>query len=193
MKTQTSATGDKGFTLIEIIVVVVIISILATMTIPRMYGGNSSAKLRGSARRLLVTAQYARDFAATHRCQCRIIIDPDQQRYALTYQIDPQHNPNEFVPLGSGLGKSQRLDEGLTFARLRIESRQGPEPDQPLREVININHLTFEPTGQADSAVLEITDGKDIYSLLIAPYTGYAKLVEGTVSELPNDRIDLDV
>ena len=189
VRTPTSATGNRGFTIVEILVVVAIISLLATVTVPRMYGGRSKTRLRGAARRLLVTAQYARDFAITRRCQCRLVFDSDKQRYSLFYQKDPQHDPNEFVPLGTGLGKPQGLGKSLSFARLRIAPRQGLDPDQPPKEV---GYVTFEPTGQADAAVLEITDGTDVYSVQIAPYTGYAKLTEGTVSELPNDRLDLD-
>jgi len=152
-----------------------------------MYAGNSSSKLRGSARQLLVAAQYARDFAATRRCKSRLIIDLDQQQYALAFQPDPQHNPSEFVPLATGLGRAQRLAEGLRFARVWIEPRQGHDqpPDQ-------LDYITFEPNGQTDAAVMEITNGQQTYSVLIAPHTGYAKLIEGTSDVLPNDRLDLD-
>lgn len=189
VRTPTSATGNRGFTIVEILVVVAIISVLATVTVPRMYAGRSKSRLRGAARRLLVTAQYARDFATTRRCECRLIIDSDRQRYSMLYQKDPQHNPSEFTLLGTGLGKAQNLGKNLEFGKLRIAPRQGLDPDQPPKEV---GYITFDPTGQADAAVLEITDGTNTYSLLIVPYTGYAKLTEGTVSELPNDRIDLD-
>ncbi len=185
---RTSPTGSKGFTLVEMIVVVVIISVLATMIVPGMYSGSSSAKLRGSAQQLLVAAQHARDFATTRRRKCRLMIDLDNQQYALAFQQDPQHNPSEFVRLSTGLGKVQGLAEGLRFGQVRIEPREGY--DQPPER---IDYITFEPSGQADAAVLEITNGEQTYSVLIVPYTGYAKLIEGTTSELPNDRLDLDI
>ena len=184
---RTLATGKKGFTLIEIIVVMAIISILASMTIPRLYAGSRSSRLRGSARRLLVAAQYARNFATSHRAKCRLMIDRNNQQYVLAYQKNPQHNPYEFVTLGTSLGKTQSLSKGISFARLRIQPRRNP--NQPAEQV---DYVTFDPTGQADAAVLEITDGKNTYSLLIVPYTGYAKLIKGTTDALPNDRIDLD-
>ena len=188
VKTRTLATGNRGFTLVEIIVVVVIISVLATMIVPGMYAGRSLAQLRGSARQLLVAAQYGRDFATTRRCKCRLMIDLDKQQYALAFQQDPQRNPSEFVRLSTALGRVQRLADGLRFGQVRIEPREGY--DQPPER---IDYITFEPSGQADSAVLEITNGEQTYSVLIVPYTGYAKLIEGTTSELPNDRLDLDI
>ena len=188
---RTSPTGSRGFTLIEIIVVVVLISILATMTVLSMYSGASPAKLRGSAQRLLVAARFARDFATTHRCKSRLMIDPDKQQYAITFQPDPQHDPSKFVPLATTLGKVQSLSQGIRFVNLRIVPRQGRDQlDPPRRET---NYITFEPTGSADAAVLEVTNGKQSYSVLIVPHTGYAKLIEGTLRELPNDRLDLDI
>ncbi len=184
---RTSSTGSKGFTLIEMIVVMVIISVLATMIVPGMYSGRSSAKLRGSAQQLLVAARHARDFATTRRRKCRLMIDLEKQQYALAFQKDPQRNPSEFVPLQTGLGKVQGLGKGLHFGRVWIEPRKGHnEPPE------NINYITFEPNGQADAAVLEISNDKQTYTIMIAPYTGYAKLIEGTTDAMPNDRLDLD-
>ena len=188
MKMRTSATGKKGFTLVEIMVVLVIISVLAGMIVPHMSGRTTAAKLRASARRLLVAARYARDFAATRRRKCRLVIDTKEQQYVLTCQQDPEHEPDLFAPLKTALGRAERLADGLTFSRVRIEPRHQPDTQQSKFP----DCITFEPTGQADAAVLEITDGRNTYSVLIAPQTGSAKLIEGVVDELPNDRIDLD-
>ncbi len=184
------STGNRGFTLVEILVVVVIIAVLAAMIIPGMYAGRGLAQLRGSARQVLVAAQYARDFATTRRSKCRLTIDQNQQRYALTFQQDPQHNPSQFVPLATALGKPRRLSEGLRFAKVWIQPRQTYNQNE--QTPINLDYITFDPNGQADAAALEITNGQQTFSVLIAPYTAYAKLIEGTVSELPNNRIDLD-
>ena len=187
---RTSSTGNRGFTLVEMIVVVVIVSVLTTMIVPRMYRARGSGRLRQSARRLLVTAQYARDFAATRRCKCRLIIDSEQQQYGLARQKDVEGEANEFVPLEASLGKSERLGEGLRFGRIRIEPQKGAGERGEKTE--QADYISFEPSGQADAAVVEITDGEDTYSLLVMPHTGYARLEEGIVNELPNDRLDLD-
>lgn len=190
MKMQISVTGNdkRGFTLVELMVVLAIVAVLAGMIVPQVYGANSSARrLKQAARRLLVTAKYAKDYAATRRCKCRLMIDPEKQQYWLVRQKDPEHKPNEFVALETSLGKIERLGEGLKFGRIRIEPRQGrDEKDQ------QANCVSFEPAGQADTAVIEITDGPQTYSLLVMAHTGSARLVEGVPDKLPNDRMDLD-
>ena len=183
----TSSIGKRGFTLVELIVVVAIVSVLAGMIAPRMYNLSGSARLRQSSRRFLATARYARDFAATRRCKCRLTIDTKEQGYTLTRQKDAEHDPNEFVPLEASLAKPQRLPDGLRFGSLRIE----PALPRPQADA-NADYIDFDPTGRADAAVVEITDGQGVYSVLVTPYTGYARLVEGSAKELPNDRMDLD-
>ena len=183
-----SSTGNRAFTVVELMVVVVIVSVLATMVVPRLHGSAASARLRSAASRLLVTAQYGRDFAARRRCQCRLMFDLGRQCYALAYQTEPGRRPNEFRPLRSGLGRTERLGESLRFGKLWIEPRRRRGPAQRRRDWI-----TFDPTGQADAAVLEITDGRRSYSIVVAPHTGRARLAEGKVRELPNDRRDLDL
>ena len=197
---RTSSTGNSGFTIVELMVVCVIISVLATMTIPRLYGSAGSIRLRESACRLLVTAKYARDFAVTRRRSCRLVFDSDERRYGLLYQKYPQHKPNEFVPLRGGVGGAERLAESLRFSKVQIERR--PRLDGPLPAEMSAgraggmvrqrNCITFDPSGQADAAIVEITDGKRAYSTLVAPHTAQARMVAGAVDKTPNDRWDLD-
>ena len=182
----TSSIGKRGFTLVELIVVVAVVSVLAGMIAPRIYGRRGSARLRESSRRFLATARYARDFAATRRSKCRLTIDTKEQGYTLTRQKDAEHNPNEFVPLEASLARPQRLPDGLRFGSLRIE------PGPGMTEHGTGHYIDFDPTGRADAAVIEITDGPGVYSVLVMSCTGRAKLVEGLVQELPNDRLDLD-
>ena len=181
-----SLTGNRAFTLLELIVVIVIVSVLATMIAPRLYSATGSAQLRATANRLLVTAQYARDFAVTHRLACQLIIDQPENSYCLAYEDDQQQTADRFQRMRIGIGKSEQLGERLKFSKVWIVPRRQDVDTQKNSCII------FEPTGQADTAVIEISDGTRVYSLLVTPHTGQIKLVEGHVNKLPNDRLDLD-
>lgn len=166
--------------------VVVIISVLSGMIAPRLFGAGGSSKIRESARKLLATAQYARDFAATHRSDCRLMFDPEQRLYALAVQKDPEHRPGEFVGLRGALGRPDRLPRGLEFGEIRIEP-SCPDEGEPRQD----KYVTFDPTGGADAAVVQITDSRRCYSMLVSPGGGI-RVVKGAIYELPNDRWDLD-
>ena len=182
---RTSTTGNRAFTVVELIVVIAMLSVLAGMTVMRLGGRSRSGRLREASRRLLTTAQYARDFATTRRRACRLIFDPNGG-YSLAYQADPHHNPSEFRPISSGLARPEQLTEPLRLSKIRVVHRSDSGQDT------SESFITFEPTGLADGAIIEITDGRRKFSLLIEPHTGRAKLVEGEVEELPNGRKELD-
>jgi type II secretion system protein H len=182
---RTSSTGNDGFTLVELIVVVAIIAVLAGMTVPRLLGPVERMQLRVPARHLLAMARYARDYAATRGCECRLEIDQAAGQYALRAASDP-NRPDEFTPLRTTEVKPGRLARSIRFGRIRISSPGRHEQADAARCV------TFRPDGRCDAAIIEITDGRRTYSLVILPDTGRPKLVTGTVAEPPDERLDLD-
>lgn len=182
---RTSKTGNRAFTVVELIVVIAMLSVLAGMTVLRLGGRSRSGRLREASRRLLSTAQYARDFATTRRRACRLIFDPNGG-YSLAYQVDPHNDPGKYRQISSGLARPEKLTESLRLSKIRVINRisRGQETSE--------SFITFEPTGLSDGAIIEITDGRRKFTLLVEPHTGRAKLVDGEVDELPNGRKDLD-
>ena len=178
------ADRAAAFTMIEVMVVLVLVTLLATMIVPRMAGSSQSAQLRESAQRLLQAARYARGYAVSHRCQCRLLIDTAQNRYALEYQPDPEHRPDQYAPLDRGTRAGRKLGPGVRFEMVRIYHTERRETESKV--------VTFEPTGQADAATIQVGNQRRTYSLLISPSTGRAHLADERVEEPPADRIDLD-
>jgi type II secretory pathway pseudopilin PulG len=185
---RTSRTGNNiAFTIVEVLVVVAMLTVLATMIVPRLGDAAASRRLRQSAGQLLATARYARDYASTHRASCRLMIDAKNNQYVLARQIDPERRPSEFEPVTDAPGRVERLLPPVQVARVWVEPRPRfggvPAPSDA---------ITFDPMGQADAANVQLTDGRQTYSLLTSPSTGQVRLVEGAVNELPLDRQDLD-
>ena len=182
MPTWSTGSG-RGFTLAELIVVVSIIAVLATMTIPRMTAGTSSATLRAPTRDLLSMARYARDYAATRACECRLVIDAAEGRFVLTAPADP-NRPDEFRTLRTTVVKRRTLPDGVRFGRIRIRRTIEHEEAGDV--------IAFRPDGRSDAAIVEITDGRRTCSLVVHPDSGRPKLVEDVVAEFRDERIDLD-
>ena len=185
---RTSRTGNKGFTLVELTVVLMIIAVAATMIVPQVLGSMTSVRLRESGRDLLVAARYAHDFATTRRRVCRLVIDAKQQTYHIEYQSDPQRQPNKFKSMTSGPFKLTHLGKGVEFALVQIEPTRRPWADDGESAEV----ITFDPTGGADAAIIQIANGKRTCSLLIERSSGRATLLDRAVDQLPGDREDLD-
>lgn len=182
--TRRRTTGPGGFTLVEMTVVIVIIAIASAMIVPQLASRMGATKLRHASRQVFVSARYARLFAATRRRGCRLIVDQKRNRFSLVYQVDPQHDPQQYQPLRRDGIKDVQLGPGVRFARVLIDN---PSP-QPAQHSV----IAFDPQGGATAAVIQLTDGRRTWSVLIEPNTGRVELVDYAVGQLPNDRQDLD-
>jgi len=78
-------TSGRGFTLVEVIIVVVILSIAAMMAIPMMSSAGS-VQIRSAADALAADLEYAKSMAISHQQNYGIIFYPDNYEYKVVDQ-----------------------------------------------------------------------------------------------------------
>ena len=74
---------DQGFTLIEIMLVLSLIAILSSITMPSFRGFAASSRMKSSARAIRDMLNFARDVAVTERTGHLVVFDLDQNLYWL--------------------------------------------------------------------------------------------------------------
>jgi len=181
-----STFGRNAFTLVEIMVVLLIIAVLTTIGAVQYAGSSALVDLKQSGRAIEVCAQYAHNYAITRHCATRLLIDPRENRFVLQCQDDADDG-EAFVPV-PGMSARQALAGQAHFGVLRVDSDQAELSEGP-----GMIAIRFTPTGSADAAVIEIVNGRRMFSLVVHPSTGRTSLVDGKVDDLPNDKKDLDV
>ncbi len=72
----------KGFTLAELIVLIVIISIAATVVIP-MIGNSNDLQLSAASRQLASALLYAQTYAISYQKPCQVVFDSTNDTYKL--------------------------------------------------------------------------------------------------------------
>lgn len=100
----------RGFTLLEIILAIVILSILAITAIPRMNMGIQSARLEMATNKVATDLKYARDFAMSHNRRTKAAFNFTDETYSVyenvsgIWQIlqDPSTREDFKVALNSG-------------------------------------------------------------------------------------------
>ena len=166
--------GLHGFTLVEMLVVVVIISIMSAAIVAEMHGTFQDALLRATSRALAGACNVASSRAISVNRPYRVRIDRFARRYFLesSSRGGSQFSPAKDLPGGSGT-----LDSHITIHVLEQgmkppdDNGEGPNDNSgssgvssdfsssPLEEAV-----TFYPDGTADDRMIELVD-RDGYRL----------------------------
>jgi prepilin-type N-terminal cleavage/methylation domain-containing protein len=165
----------RGFTIIELLIVMVLIAILATMAIPRArtttYRADAAALL---ARTLL---QHAQRNAITRQSNVIVSFDTVYARLRLVedYNNNDTLNTTDRVSF-------RRLEEGARFARPPMgrvggEAASGAVEGTALRVVSSLPGVIFRRDGSASSDLelyltMRATVNTDYRALIVSPTTG---------------------
>lgn len=166
---MTLPTGARnksfGFTLIELSLVVLIISIIVVIATPRFRGTYETIKFRSSVYNLVKLMNYARERAVIERKPFRIHFFEENMAFCLEtipkQEDDEKDQDEEFTAVAGSLGKKIVFPKGVEF-----------DIDEPREDFV-----TFYPDGQADECVIYIKGTKDmVYTVTTKKMVGLIRL-----------------
>ena len=150
--------GERGFSLLELIMVIVVIALVLAVTYPSLSKGNATLHLRTAAREVINTVRYAREKAITEQTEMRIVADRENRRFALT----------------DGYGEGARhynLPHDVAIGRIALRGQE--ILDGPLV-------IRFLPNGSAEPAELQLVSERGgTVRLVTDPVTGTARVAPG--------------
>lgn len=197
---------DGGFTLIELLVVMGVVVLLATLAAPSL-GSLTGANARAAAGRLAGAMRYMFDTAALRRETCRIALDGPSRTWwaecapgAATIEKDPRARedaedlsrrfPDEkdeqtrrllaktrFGAFSDRLVPKTELPGRTGFGKIQVEGLEGSEA--------KVAYVYFFPSGRAQRAAVPVVDGSNLYTVVVEPFTGRARVVSGPVELKP--------
>ncbi len=194
---------QRGFTLVELLIVVGIISLLTAAVMPAL-ASLTGADARKAAGELAGSLRYLFDTAALRHATCRMALDLDGRAFwaecapgkagvAKEAEEEPTDEELErrFPDEADGerrrlLGKSRfgsfsdrllprrELPGKVAFGEIAVEGRQDPVTK-------GTAYVYFFPGGQAQRAFVPVVDGKNLYTVVLEPFTGRARVAVGKV------------
>jgi general secretion pathway protein H len=194
---------QRGFTLIELMVVIAIVAVVAAAALPALRGV-SGANAKQAAGEVAGTLRYLFDTAALRHTTCRLAIDleshafwpecahgavtlarqeaPSRVSRELEERFPDERDPDRrrllaqttFGAFEDRLAPRRTLPGSTTFGPIRVEGRS-----QPVEE--GVAYVHFFPGGQAQRAFIPVVDGELVFTVVLEPFTGRARVVAGKV------------
>lgn len=154
--------GPRGFTLIELVIVLIIISLLAVLLTPNLTRTLSHMEAKGAAKRLSAILRYCRSDAVNKRRVNLVVLDTASNVVSIysLHEEEPEPKAERFYPLPAGV-KLEKIDVGKNLY----------DSSQPAFE--------FYPNGGSNggTAVIRSERGRT-YTIRVDLLTGGVKVLE---------------
>lgn len=209
---------SKGFTLIEVMIVLALIAILSSIAMPSLRGFAASTRLKSTARAIQDILNFARDMAITERAAYLVVFDLSSNRYWLasneTFNPADPSTPVKTNPSSVQSALPSTADQATTVLQPSIPSRtnavlgiaQKPGHDVRLARLITnhnfqtveidtgVDYIYFSPTGSSEDSVLYIQDQRgQAMSIVVENATGRIRLQKINSQQLDTLGLDNEV
>jgi prepilin-type N-terminal cleavage/methylation domain-containing protein len=134
---HSSFRHSRGFTLLELIVVMLLMCIAAAIAVPSMRGFGQNQRMRGCTSQLVALGSWARAQSITLGLPHRLNIDPATGTYWVTVQ-----RAGVYETVGQDFGRTFTAPEGVTLRWYGPAATDGSM----------VPYLEFLPTGRASAA-----------------------------------------
>jgi prepilin-type N-terminal cleavage/methylation domain-containing protein len=165
--TLKSRQGAPGFTLLELAVVMLLLSILLGFALPAILGGDLLASRTATARKIAWAVKKLKHDALTRQTPHSLHLDLNAGRIWATRERDPDEKAE------AKEAEPWTLPDGM-----RIESI-----DFPHGETLQTGEamIGFYPQGYSDRALIRLrADNGDHTDILIETFLPFARILEGT-------------
>jgi len=131
--------STRGFTLIEILVVVLILAIMLGVALPRFQGTFKNLQLRSTARNIYKLMLFAKERALLEQKNYRVAYNKKEKKISLERQVE-----GKFVPIASRYAKPLKLTKEHSMKWSR-----------------NLTSITFTPNGESDKLKISFYSNKE--------------------------------
>lgn len=150
-----AGVAHRGFSLLELVLVLLIISLALAVTYPNLARGTAAFHLQAAGRDVLNMLRYAREKAITEQANMLITADREKQQVTLADAV-------------GGGARRYALPDGVTIARMLLSGKEVAESSITIR---------FLPNGSCETAEIVLqSNGGGRLRVVTDPLTGGARI-----------------
>jgi prepilin-type N-terminal cleavage/methylation domain-containing protein len=166
-----------GFTLIELMVVMLLISIILAVAIPRFEGGMFQDPTKIVSRRLIYTVRALRSHAVQRQMLQSLIIDLDNQRFWVAAAVPEEPAESEESAAAEKPAAAAATEKAFDLPKsIRFVAIQFPHRAPITSGKVEI---FFYPAGYSDHVVVHMqNDNQERFSYVVEPLLPKVKLLE---------------
>lgn len=192
---QEPVCGPRGFTLVEIMIVLAVMSLILAFAAPRMAGNLLGLTLETTAKKIAGALRYARSQALNTGITHAAIFDTEQNRLIIAALIKPSAGGMPAAAVAAAAAVEEAVEPEPAEGRLpKQDIKTYPLPEEVRFETIAIGgelckdsggndicQMVFFPDGTTQGGEIIIADTKQrTYSIDINFLTGIVSLEEQT-------------
>jgi type II secretion system protein H len=180
-----SNTKQRGFTLVELMIVLILIGVFTAVIIGELRGTFEDALLRSTGRKLINVLNLAGSRSVSINHPHTVTIDTANRKFSIEARLH-----SDDAETGSPKARNVAIDEGELDSRITLEIRN-PSEDAAVADEGELESdkeasaaisetITFYPDGTVDAREIVLRDRTGTELLLrINPVTGRVRLANG--------------
>ena len=163
------ATGRRGFTLLELLIVLLIIGILSSVVVTRMGGNADNLRLKTDVLKVAAALRHARSKAVSENRTAQAVFQTEDSNLIITMV-----GGKEMDCFSSQTDALDRSPEILLTYQLHSGNliKSQPHDDQEEKEL----EVFFYPNGSTSGSSLFLTNQEKSYQLLVNELTGVVQV-----------------
>jgi prepilin-type N-terminal cleavage/methylation domain-containing protein len=159
----------RGFTLIELMLVMAVLAVVAALIVPRLSGALAALRVTKGTEQVFAAAREAHTRAILRGLRTRLVLEFETGAFRVEEERRPLESPGRWYEMPGREGKPSSLADSVRFGRLTLNEETVAE---------GTAEIGFRPDGSTDDALITVeNEDGDRGAVEVRGITGHVRIL----------------